>query len=237
MKLAKRLMVRKTLGDPLWSNVRLLVQAPESGSVISDATGKTVGVVGNTVVSTGLGYPSILFDGNGDRLDVGGTTDFAFMHNGGAWTLEAELRPSQIGNDDAIIDTTRGTTSNSGVFVAYTNSKIYVFITRRVSNSYVINVTLNYVFAVNTTSKICITYDPSLTSGHLKLYVDGTLVASGDKSANAPSTASHQQMMVGMFSAGAPSAAYTGHMRWMRITEGVRYTGDHTPPVWPLPTA
>jgi len=223
--------------DPMWADVALLIQAPETGSTIADAKGKTVAVQGNTVVSNALGYPTILFDGNGDRLDVGTAGDFNFLHNGSSWTIETTLRPSRRDDDDTIIDTIRGTQSNAGVFIAYSSGKIRVMIGRAASGTFVINATLDYSFSDNVEKTVCLEYDHALTTGALKMYVEGALVAIADKTENSPSTVNHQQMMVGMFHASYPTYAYQGHMRYLRITAGVRNGVNHTSPAWPLPTA
>lgn len=223
--------------DPMWADVALLIQAPETGSTIADAKGKTVTAQGNVAASTVLGYPTIYFDGSGDRLDVGAVSDFKFLHNGSNWTLEFIAKPSAVATDDVILDTTRGTTSNSGIFIAYSSGKIRVFITRSVSSSYVVDSVLNYTFTAGVEKTVCLEYNHSLTTGTLKMYVDGALAASANKTSNAPSTGNHQQMMIGMFSTAAPTAAYTGHIRAIRATQGVRYGADHTPPTWPLPTS
>lgn len=223
--------------DVLWDKVALLIQAPESGTTIADARGKTVTAQGNAAVSAALGYPTIFFDGNGDRLDVGAVTDFKFLHNGSSWAIEFILNPTAVATDDAILDTTRGSTSNSGIFIAYSSGKVRVFITRSVSSSYVIDAVLDYTFSTGAEKTVCLEYDHSLSTGTLKMYVDGVLATSANKTANAPSTANHMQMMVGMFSTAAATSAYNGHTRALRITEGIRYGNSHVPQTWPFPTA
>lgn len=95
MKLAKRLMMKQASGgDPYWDNVELLIQPPESGSTITDATGKTVTVLGNTAVSNAMGYPTIYFDGNGDWLQI--PYDPVFDLASGDFTLDiCGIAPSQ----------------------------------------------------------------------------------------------------------------------------------------------
>lgn len=223
--------------DPLWADVAMLIQAPESGSVIADAKGNTVTAQGNVEISNALDYPTIYFDGSGDRLDVGAVGDFNFLHNGSNWSIEFLIKPESIVNGDVILDTARGTTANIGLYIGFTSGKLWVFITRGVASSYVLNVTLNHVFSSGEEKTVCLEYDHTLSAGTVKLYVDGVLVATGNKTSNPPSTANHQQMMVGMFSSASVNAAYHGHARFMRITHGVRYGEAHTTPAWPLPTA
>lgn len=222
--------------DVLWDKVALLIQAPESGTTIADAKGHTVTVQGGVAVSDALGYRTIYFDGNGDRLDVGAAGDFNFLHNGSNWTLEFIANPAEVATGDVILDTTRGTTSNRGLYVVYSSGKIRVFISRGVSDSYVLTDTLDYTFNTGELKTVCLEYDHSLTTGTLKMYVEGVLAASANKTANAPSTANHVQMMVGMFSTASATAAFTGHTRALRITEGIRYGNSHVPQTWPMPT-
>lgn len=223
--------------DPLWADVAFLIQAPLSGSSIVDAKGHTVTVQGGVAVSDALGYRTIYFDGNGDRLDVGGIGDFNFLHDGSSWTIEFIANPAAVATDDVILDTTRGSTSNRGIFIAYSSGKIRVFITRGVSSSYVIDAVLNHTFVAEELKTVCLEYDHSLTTGTLKMYVEGVLVASANKTANAPSTGDHYAMMIGMFHTSYPANAYTGHLRAIRATQGIRYGDEHIAPIWPLPTA
>lgn len=224
-------------GDPLWDDVALLIQAPESGSTIADATGKTVTAQGNAAVSTALGYPTIYFDGDGDRLDVGGVSDFKFLHNGSSWTVEFIIKPSVVSDYEIIFDTVRGTTVYSGIYIAFTTNGINVMIFRGVNNSPVIQKTFTYAFSTSVEYHVCFEWDHTPATGNLVFYVDGSIEGTGNKTASAPSTANHQQPYVGMFSTSYPAYSLHGHLRALRITEGIRYGEEFTAPDWPLPTS
>ncbi len=226
------------LGDPLWEDVALLIQAPESGSTIVDATGKSVTAQGNTAVSTALGYPTIYFDGNGDRLDVSSAGGFNFLHNGSNWTIEFIINPSAVTADEVIFDTARGTSVNAGIYLGFTSGGISLQVFRASNNSPVINASFNYTFLTGTAYTVTLEWDFSLTTGTVKMYVNGVFVTQADKiSGRTPSAANHQTAMVGMFSASYPAYSLYGHLRLLRITEGIRYGAAHDPVTWPAPTS
>lgn len=229
--------------DPMWDDVALLIQAPESGSTIADAKGKAITAQGNVAISTVLGYPTIYFDGDGDRLDVGAAGDFNFMHKGtDPWTLDFIFRPTSMAVWEPIFETARGTSGNAGVWVKFeTSKKLTLGIALGYDNGQpawmLFERTFDHVFVENTEVHVAIDFDISRTSEHGRMYVNGVLDSSGNKLSYTPGTANHQQLMIGMFHTSYPEYAYDGHIRVIRLTKGVRFSAPFTPPAWPFPIA
>lgn len=231
-----------TSGDPMWADVVMLVQAPESGTAIADATGKSVTVNGGAAVNTTLGYPSIYFDGNGDSFYVGAAGNYNLLHNGTPWTIDFVFRPSRGLADNIIIDTVRGTSAASGIYLSFAGAnKLQFFVARGVYGSFVVGSTtvpartFDYTFALDTEVHAAVDLDLSRTTNHARLYVNGVHVASLQKTSYTPSTDNSAQLLVGMFDTSYPVYAYQGHIRVLRITAGLRDVS--TPPSWPYPTA
>jgi len=175
------------------------------------------------------------FDGAGDYLSLNSdAANFGFVHNVGTtgkWTMEFKYQANSFSNAQTLFDTTRGSTGNSGIYITLlANRTIRVFISRDVAASYVINYTSGVIYPNDTASMhdIEISYDQSLASNNLSIYIDGVLLANGSKTANASSSIQCETPYIGTF---ASSDYINGYLTGFRITDGIiRHTATFTPP-------
>lgn len=103
MKLAKRLMMGIEDGtDTYWANTVLCINPAgvDDSTAITDATGKTVTVLGTARIKNTLGYPAIYLDGSGASLKLSSHADFALP---GDFTLEIFLYPIAWGSNSMLI--------------------------------------------------------------------------------------------------------------------------------------
>jgi hypothetical protein len=227
-----------------WADTSLLINAiglETNSTDIRDQKGSVVSVFGDAKVavdSSGNSY--INFDGSGDYLYVGNAGDFNFLHNGlFVWTLEFLFNPSAVDIDDTIFDTCRGTGNNSGISILFSGAsgRLRFFIANGssiVTDKYF----TEYTFVVGTLYHIALTYDHSLGSDNVKLFVNGLQTAVATKGGGALSPNNCQQAMIGGFSASYPAMMFNGKLYSFRITKGkALYTSnfyvDTTNPYFP----
>ena len=176
----------------------------------------------------GSGY----FDGNGDYLSgIGTAANWAFMSNSTAlWSLECWLFTSSS-TDQTIIDTTGGSSANIGVFVQKDASNtITVRVTRGVSGTSVILSTTTGTLSVNAWNHLLVTYDQSLSTQNLKIYINGGAAETFNKTANAPSGSNPTySLSVGAYNV-LTTANWNGYISSLRISNVVRSASLPTTP-------
>jgi len=136
------------------------------------AAGHTVTRYGNTEHSIAVGSPftgsdrAIYFDGSGDKIETGTTTDFNF--GTGDFTVECWINPSQSGSQyEGLIasDNYGGSGARWTVYQNYSNIQFWGY---NSSGSYV-STTASSVLTVGQWHHIAVTRE----SGTLKIYVNG----------------------------------------------------------------
>ncbi len=148
--------------------------------------------------SSKLGSHAITFDGTGDYINVGTASDFNFMHNSNAkWTVEAWTKWDSTNPEAtyAIIGNNAATTTKTGVYFGFDDRssetrdhKLQVTITKSSAANPVADLLTDDNVYPNDGEwhHVAATYDQSLGSNNLHIYVDGVEVGVASKTANAP---------------------------------------------------
>jgi hypothetical protein len=176
----------------------------------------------------GSGY----FDGNTDYLNgIGTAADWAFMSNSTAlWSFECWLFVS-ASTEQGIIDTTGGSSSNVGVYIAKTTSNtILVDITRGVGGTRVATGTTTGALTPNAWNHLLVTYDQSLSTQNFKVYINGGSAETFNKTANAPSGSNPTySLTVGGYNT-TSTLTWNGYISSLRISNVVRSSSVPTTP-------
>lgn len=220
------------LTDPYWENTVLLVQPPvdavDGSTDIVDAKGRTLTRSGDTQIDTSLGYPTVFYDGVGDRLVAAASEDFNF--GTGDFTVEAFLNTTQsTGTYIAAICINHNAMGYWGLRVrhvglpkvgfTYNDGAAWRDINSNVSIS---DGALHHI-AVTRASLV------------FRVFVDGVLVLTNSSLTSAVGTSSYG-LSLGYNH--ADNLYFAGHQAVARITKGVaRYIAAFIPPVYPFPTA
>lgn len=217
------------VSDPYWSNVVLCVNASgdDGSTTITDTKGKTLTRYGDTQIDTSLGYPTVLYDGTGDRLVAAASADFNF------------------GTGDFTIEGFFNTTQNTGTYVAALaiNHNALGYWGLRVRHGSLPRVGFTYNDGAawrdiisNTSISDGSTHHVAVTRSSLvfRVFVDGVLVLTNSSLTTAVGTSSYG-LSLGYNQ--ADNLYYQGHQAAVRITKGVaRYTENFTVPSFPFPT-
>lgn len=173
------------------------------------------------------------FDGTDDRIDVGDTSTFKFLHgaldtSGFKTTVSMWVKMPTIGDDLFVLVGDDATSSgNVGIWVAIDNRSSIPYV-RRIRYTITYGSSGNYV--VNYTSAdeafpndgawhhLVFVYDQALASQNLKIYLDGALDLTGNKTGNTPSTAdSTYALDIG--AEGTGNYTFDGIMDELRISD------------------
>jgi len=109
------------------------------------------------------------------------------------WTFIDYFKVLGLTNLVCLLDTTGGSSDNTGVSIypAAASGALTVAITRSVAGqrvAYLLSTT-TYITVDGKFHQLALTYDQSLANANLKVYLDGTLMETVDKTANAPNDA------------------------------------------------
>ncbi len=210
-----------TLFLPLWH--------PElSGTPIISKDSNAYSV---TIVGTTQGLTGRLLDATDDSLTFGDTSTIAWMHGKGnttafKWTFLLWFNQLHPGTANAVMfDTCVGSSVNTGVDI-YTDTlrRILTGIMTGTSGQRVLSNTSVGTYP-NSTAFNClgITYDQSLATANLNLYLAGVWLESGNKTAVAPKDGNASYApSIGRFA--TPSGAFDGTIGEMVIINGVVLT-------------
>lgn len=168
------------------------------------------------------------------RLQVGTTSSFAFMHNTTAkFTYECWIFTYET---DALLADNRSDFDGSrGITISLQTGKVRF----RMSNGGAAG--QDVVCTALTTSTLdskwhhlAITYDQSLANENAKIYIDGKLNTTTNKSAWLPSSAAGSAYPLMLFGDAqnndSASKCFNGYMSNLRITNDIVYTRSFTPP-------
>ena len=214
-------------------NVSLLLHgnADGSGNILdSSPSPKTVSKFGNTASATPPSYPNsnssfgnaIAFDGTGDNLRIGPSSDFTF--GTGDFTCECWTYISAY-DDKGLFQQTTSSFSFSGptnsVAVGTNATKTWQIYAKNTNT----NSTVEYV--TNTWHHVALIRHNAVT----KLYVNGTAVIT----VNSDDT-NYTGTYFGVGSIFNTTISFNGYIDEMRVTKGIaRYTSNFTPPTAPFP--
>lgn len=224
--------VSAAVSDPYWANTVLLVQPPidaiDGSTSIVDAKGRALTRYGDTQIDTSLGYPTVFYDGVGDRLVAAASADFNF--GTGDFTVEAFLN----------------TTQSTGTYIAAIgiNHNAMGYWGLRVRHGGLPKVGFTYSDGAawrdlisNVSISDGVLHHIAVTRAALvfRIFVDGVLVLTVPSLTSAVGTSSYG-LSLGYNQ--ADNLYFAGHQAVARITKGVaRYTSAFIPPAFPFPTA
>lgn len=163
---------------------------------------------------------SVYFDGSGDYIDASGGVDFGT----GDFTVEAWVRPTSIGNNDAIVGEWSQTTGYKWLF-SYSGSGSPNGLRFGYDGG---NFTTSTSTGVryNTWHHVAVVR----SSGTRTFYIDGTAVGSASLTANIGTSGNIRINAVDASSVFDPA----GYVSEVRISDVARYTSAFTPPTAPL---
>lgn len=219
-------------GDDTNGSTNIVDSAPSAFAVTRTGT--------NCVISTTKsqwGGSSIRFAGTGG-FTYGTTSTFAFMHQpSGKWTWEGWVAFDSFAADRVLFSTSNGSTANSGIYCAITSTRgldleIYNATNTAGSSTFVTTTGVGGFPNDANLHHLAICWDCTLSTNTLRWFVDGTQIATGNKSNAASSaTTSAAVMKLGGYSS---SYSMLGYMDDIRISSMVRYTGSFTAPTGPF---
>jgi hypothetical protein len=205
-----------TTYDPFFDNVTLLLHCDGSdgSTTFTDVKGHTFTANGNAQIDTAqskFGGASGLFDGSGDYLTVGDSSDWDLP---GDFTLECWVRPSNVTGVKSVIGFPNFSTSWLGL----NGNKIYTNLNGS-GNTGATAITANVW-----------THLAVVRSGStVTMYVDG--VAQTAAAFTYATGLTPPGLMFGAVSTSGSVWPFAGHIDDLRITKGVaRYTANFTPP-------
>ena len=172
-----------------------------------------LGNIQHSTAQAKIGSSSILFDGNGDLLEVGGTSNwYDFGADGNPWTMEAYVRFDTVSITQKLF-----WQNNTYIGIEYvTGSGIKV----RLNNGG-INFTASWSPSINTWYHVAVVRETNNTT---TVYIDGTSIGSGTISGG---SSSQHKVEIGAFS---PSTdEFDGYMDEIRISSVARFTSSFTP--------
>ena len=172
-----------------------------------------LGDIQHSTAQAKIGSSSILFDGNGDLLEVGGTSNwYDFGADGNPWTMEAYVRFDTVSITQKLF-----WQNNTYIGIEYvTGSGIKV----RLNNGG-INFTASWSPSINTWYHVAVVRQTNNTT---TVYIDGTSIGSGTISGG---SSSQHKVEIGAFS---PSTdEFDGYMDEIRISSVARFTSSFTP--------
>jgi hypothetical protein len=197
-------------------------------------------ISGATFTYNGLWRGAYSFDG-GDYITLANTNDWKFLHGandttGFKWSIViwVKLSNPQSNTFQTFLDNRGADSANTGILVGFADRSalsedrnIQCEITRGVSGTSVCSVNISQAYPNDTDWHfIVLTYDQSLASDNMKLYVDNTYIGAETKTADAPSTANPTYTM--MFGRANGANLYlTGSMGQTIIYDGVVLSTDN----------
>jgi hypothetical protein len=202
-----------------------------NGSSITDATGKTVNLVGNPVISSAqsqYGGSSIYLDGN-SFLTIPTSADFDF--GTGDFTIELFARPTEIVRQYGGLISRGDETDNQWTF-SYNGSGSTPDLFIRNNGSYDVITGSNSGLTLNTWQHVALVSK----SGVRKVYINGNAVATSSNGRSMETMATSKRINIGAFptpnTAGSPEQEkFKGYIQGIRVTKGTaRYDGNFTPP-------
>ncbi|MDY0189087.1 MAG: LamG-like jellyroll fold domain-containing protein, partial [Syntrophus sp. (in: bacteria)] len=212
-------------GDPYWNDVVLCInaQGDDGSTTITDEKGATITRYGDTQVDDSLGYPTILFDGQGDYFNLPTGANFNFGTSD--FTIEFFVRVPSGETQLEIL-------SKFVKWATNVDFRAYAVITSRkmrftAGDGIPININSDNALPADIMTHVAICRE----SGVTRMFIAGSLQASTHSGAvNIPNDAT--TLTVGT----APGGGYmNGHIRAIRITAAARYSSSFTPPDVPFP--
>ncbi len=218
--------------DPHWTKNVLLIhgEGTNNSTAITDVTGKTITVAGNTKISTTqskFGNGSVYFDGNGDYLTIP-QTGFPIVY-GTPYTWESWIYPTASGVQQALFSLyeTNVTWRMNITCSINTSNQFYVSVFQVASSTPTTQVTTHTTaITLNTWNHLAFCYNGSTFA----LFVNG-IKFEATCTLTAFTTYGGNYAWIGISrNQAALGSAYTGYIQDMRVTPGLaRYTKNFAP--------
>ncbi|MDP4024466.1 hypothetical protein Q8W71_17715 [Methylobacterium sp. NEAU 140] len=185
-----------------------------NGTTFTDVAGKTYTATGAPVISTAqfkFGTASLALDGN-SHLTSNVSSDFALTQNG-AWTVDFQYRPSDIGTLRTILDFTNGNGAQ-GLHIFQNGAALSV------TNGIASGQSYPNVFTANTWTEVEVVNNGS---GGVYVFANGVLLGN----AAAQDYGTSNQMTIGYFPNGGLAKA-AGWIDEVRVSKGIaRHTASY----------
>jgi hypothetical protein len=228
----------KTTADPNFANVVLLIGADGTNGSTSfvdeSSSAKTITAFGNAQISTAqskFGGSSAYFDGSGDYLRLADSADWFF--DTGQFTIELFVQfDTGFGNDETFVNQWSGTDSSQNAWFFYRQGGTLRFLTNNATVS-----VQSSAWSASTGQWYHVAVDRD-GSNKIRLYIDGTMVASATSAASIIN--SNEFVAVGTIGTLTSFNPLNGWVDELRITKGVaRYASDggYTVPTSAFPRA
>lgn len=222
----------------IWANVVSLLdfEGSDGATTTVDRKGLPWTFHGDAQIDDGVVLEeaaSLLLGGTG-YLTQGVVGDWNFLHNGlQSYTVEISCRLVDTGTTHMLIDTGGGASINVGLSLGVqSDGSVKIWIGRGQAGFFAAEVTsAPGLVSFGATTQLALEY--SLTSGLVRVYVDGTTIMSS--TLFSPATANHQlPFNLGRFA--VTNGFYTvGSLDEFRVTLLALYEGDYAPATGPFP--
>lgn len=215
------------------SNTKLLLHFNTNGTTFTDysPSPKTITAYGNaTQLCSPCGSGLAYFDGSGDTLSCGITSDWAFLSNS-TWTLECYFYVTSYGEFTFMSSYNSSTYTTIHFRTDETGKIAYAF----ASSGGWVNLNNWYgsgTYVLNAWNHVVVTRDGIAANSTIKGFLNGILDFTwniGTTVLNTPDT----PFVVGSFCASIP-VYYNGYISGVRVSSISRYTANFTPSTQPF---
>ena len=175
------------------------------------------------------GSGALKFNGTNDYMQVGTASDWTFLHTSNTkWTIEFWLY-SNSSNFNTLIDTNGSTLAAHGITLQKKdNNTLDLFVSNNSLPNYIVRATTTQTIPLTTWTHVAITYNHSLASNNMIIYINGLSSIAATKTAQTPSTTTPANTLtIGAYGNGA-GQFFNGSIDELRITNAVRYTSNFT---------
>jgi len=213
------------------SGTSLLLNFDNAGVV--DSSGKNnITSYGDAKIDYSIkkyGFGSLKFDGTGDYMQSGVASDWTFLHTTNAkWTIDFWIYSNSSGIG-TILDTNGSTLGAHGISLQkQANNTLDLFVTHGTLGSVIIRATTTETIPLTTWTHVAITYDHTLASNNMFVFINGLSSISANKTAQTSTTVPANALSIGCYGNGA-GQFFNGYIDELRITNGiVRYNSNFT---------
>lgn len=218
--------------DPNYSDIWLLLRLNGSDGATSfpdtSMFPKIATAYGSVQIDTAYsayGGASALFNGSTDYLKYGDTADCMFLHDGTVFTLEFQAKVTHTGGTQVVMDSTAASAAGITIFRNAGSGQLIFYMRNAAGTNILDGGNLGVMMDDGDFHHYRFTFDPSLGSDQLKLWIDGEYSGASDITGVASTGVAGNPLHIGVNY--GLSQFFTGHLDDVRITKGVvRNTAD-----------
>lgn len=220
---------RQRIGWLLDPYTKLLIpgNGTNGSTTITDLTGKTVTVSGNTNISTAqsiIGGSSIYFDGTGDYLSLADSADWDF--GTGAFTIDFWMRYSSKASAETILGIVQD--ENNVLLVRFPSDSNNFNLLVVTGGSATLNFSVLHSMIADTWYHIAVVRGWASGTNNFAITVNGSSIGSTTTSLTVPNYSG--SLYIGQ-DVGNNNAAFHGYLSYIRISKDIaRWTSNFTPP-------